>query len=153
MLVSTVCVPTSLSKSGYSDRVPRGSSKLVSLASQLTKPLKVKRLFPSLVCFLNPSPEAPRGIDLKWENMISILIITNLICWLPVCRKTDWLCYEFLGGKQFCCWNQFPRASYLPSSGRIRNQFKSKLRATPQKWAIELMSIYLVLLVVLLRIK
>ena len=77
----------------------RGSSKLVSLASQLTKPLKVKRLFPSLVCFLNPSPEAPRGIDLKWENMISILIITNLICWLPVCRKTDWLCYEFLGGK------------------------------------------------------
>ena len=79
--------------------MPRGSSELVSLASQLTKPLKVKRLFPSLVCFLNPSPEAPRGIDLKWENMISILIITNLICWLPVCRKTDWLCYEFLGGK------------------------------------------------------
>ena len=77
----------------------RGSSELVLLASQLTKPLKVKRLFPSLVCFLNPSPEAPRGIDLKWENMISILIITNLICWLPVCRKTDWLCYEFLGGK------------------------------------------------------
>ena len=88
--------------------------------------------------------------------MISILIITNLICWLPVCRKTDWLCYEFLGGKQFCCWNQFPRASYLPSSGRIRNQFKSKLRATPQKWAIELMPIYrrfdLILLVVLSKL-
>ena len=62
----------------------RGSSKLVSLASQLTKPLKVKRLFPSLVCFLNPSPEAPSSIDLKRENMNSILIITNLTCWLLV---------------------------------------------------------------------
>ena len=62
--------------------LPRGSSELVLLASQLTKPLKVKRLFPSLVCFLNPSPEAPSGIDLKRENMNSILIITNLTCWL-----------------------------------------------------------------------
>ena len=82
----------------------RGSSELVLLASQLTKPLKVKRLFPSLVCFLNPSPEAPSSIDLKRENMNSILIITNLTCWLLVswlrleetdCRPTDWLCYEF----------------------------------------------------------
>ena len=62
----------------------RGSSELVLLASQLTKPLKVKRLFPSLVCFLNPSPEAPSGIDLKGENMNSVLIKANL----------TWLCYE-----------------------------------------------------------
>ena len=62
----------------------RGSSELVLLASQLTKPLKVKRLFSPLVWFLKISPEAPRGIDLKRENMNSILIITNLICWLLV---------------------------------------------------------------------
>ena len=60
----------------------RGSSELVLMASQLTKPLTVKRLFPSLVCFLNPSPEPPSSIDLKQENMNSILIITNLTCWL-----------------------------------------------------------------------
>ena len=72
---------------------PRGSSELVLLASQLTKPLKLKRLFPSLVCFLNPSPEAPSSIDLKRENMNSILIITNLTCWLLVSwlRLLKWL--------------------------------------------------------------
>jgi hypothetical protein len=64
--------------------VGRGSSELVLLASQLTKPLKVKRLFSPLVWFLKISPEAPRGIDLKRENTNSILIITNLICWLLV---------------------------------------------------------------------
>ena len=71
----------------------RGSSELVLLASQLTKPLKLKRLFPSLVFFLNPSPEAPSSIDLKRENMNSTLIITNLTCWLLVSwlRLLKWL--------------------------------------------------------------
>ena len=53
---------------------------LVVLAPQLTKPHKVKWQFASLVCFLKTLPEAASGIDLKRENMNSILIITNLIC-------------------------------------------------------------------------
>ena len=130
----------------------RASSELVTLASQLTKPNKVKRLFTlfTKICipfdwFLKTPPEAPRGVDLKQESTNSIIITTNLIsltkafkmdiirqavrmlftvilnlflnCLIVLsetdCRQTDYLCYEFSGGKHCCnirLQNQFPRA-------------------------------------------
>ena len=30
------------------------------------------------------------------------------------CKPTDWLCYDFLGGKQCCCQTQFPALDFSP---------------------------------------